>query len=65
MKSISIGSILNLHDVVYLSSLSRSTIYRQIALGKFPKPVRFGQRRKGWRRLEVEKWLRDPEQFQA
>ena len=61
MISIKTSRILSLQDVLYLSGLSRATIYRQIARGKFPRPVRYGPRRKVWRRLEVDAWLRNPE----
>ena len=36
--------------------LSRSTIYRQIAEGLFPKPIRVGVRSVRWRESDIEKW---------
>ena len=38
--------------------LSRSTIYRMMNHGEFPRPVRIGRRAAGWRSSDVEEWLR-------
>eukprot|EP01041_Mallomonas_annulata_P029480 gene29480-51488_t len=37
-----------LHDVMRICALSRSTIYRRIAEGRFPTPVRLGGRASAW-----------------
>ena len=37
--------------------LSRSSIYKMIADGLFPKPIKLGPRAVGWRADEVENWL--------
>lgn len=46
-----------LPSVKTLTGLSRSTIYRLIADGKFPKPIKLGERASGWRQSELEVWL--------
>ena len=38
--------------------LSRSTIYRMMNHGEFPRPVRIGRRAVGWRSSDVEEWLK-------
>ena len=38
-------------------NLSRSSIYKMIADGTFPKPIKLGRRAVGWRAEDVEKWL--------
>ncbi len=37
--------------------LSRATLYRMIARGTFPRPVRLSERATGWRTDEVDEWL--------
>ena len=38
-------------------NLSRSSIYKMIADGTFPKPIRLGRRAVGWRAEDVQEWL--------
>ena len=39
-------------------SLSKSSIYRMMATGTFPKPVRIGARAVRWVATDIEKWLK-------
>lgn len=43
--------------------VSRTTLWRWIDHGEFPKPLRLGERRVGFRESDVHRWLaeRDPE----
>ena len=50
--------ILRIQDVIAVTRLSRSTIYRLIQAGKFPKPIKLTERASGWRYEAVEQWLR-------
>lgn len=52
-------------DVVRLTSLSRATVYRRIADGRFPKPVHLGGRACGWTPEELQAWIDDPTQYRA
>jgi len=45
-------------EVEQLCRISRATIYRLVAAGKFPAPIRVGFRRVAWRRQDLEDWLR-------
>jgi len=38
--------------------ISRSTIYRMMNVGEFPRPIKLGRRAVGWREDEIEQWLR-------
>ncbi|MCU1248696.1 MAG: AlpA family transcriptional regulator [Edaphobacter sp.] len=38
--------------------ISRSRLYVWMAEGKFPRPIRLGERSVGWLENEVEDWLR-------
>ncbi|MDR1848828.1 MAG: AlpA family transcriptional regulator [Zoogloeaceae bacterium] len=51
--------ILRLPQVKAKTGLSRSTIYQSIADGKFPEPIKLGERAVGWLSHEVESWLCD------
>ena len=50
---------LRLPMVVKWTGLGRSTIYRLIALNRFPVPVRLGERAVAWRRADIDRWSRD------
>ena len=47
-------------DVLRITALSRSSLYRRIASGDFPAPVSLGGRAKGWRRTALLAWIEDP-----
>ena len=49
--------ILRLPEVCGIVGLSRPTVYRLIAAGKFPRPARIGIRASGWSAAEVEAWV--------
>lgn len=42
-----------------LTGLSRSTIYLYIKLGKFPAPLKIGERAVAWINVEIEDWLNE------
>lgn len=44
-------------EVTTLTGLSRSTIYRYMDKGIFPRPVPLGVRSVGWVKEEVLEWL--------
>ena len=48
--------LLRLPDVMRRVSLSRSEIYRRIAAGDFPQPVKLGERASAWPDHEVTAW---------
>jgi prophage regulatory protein len=52
-----------LRDVMRISALSRSTIYRRISEGRFPSPVRLGGRASAWPSAELQAWIDDPEGY--
>lgn len=50
--------ILRLKEVQRLTGLSRSTIYTEIAKGKFPKQVMLtGARSVGWHKRAIIQWI--------
>jgi len=52
-------------DVLRITALSRSSIYRRIAAGEFPPQVSLGGRAKGWRREDLQSWVGDPLGFRS
>lgn len=50
-------NVLRLKAVKSRTSLSRSTIYRLIAKGLFPKPRLLGLRSVGWLESEIDIWV--------
>jgi prophage regulatory protein len=49
--------LLKAPDVVKLTTLKRSLIYKLIREGKFPKQLKFGARRVAWRASEVDEFI--------
>jgi prophage regulatory protein len=49
--------IIRLREVIYLTGLARSSIYRYIEEGTFPKSVSLGDRCVGWVDSEVQEWI--------
>jgi len=47
-----------LPTVLKMTGLGRSTIYRWIADGSFPPPVRLGPRAVAWRWSDLDEWTR-------
>lgn len=52
-----------MRDVLRLTALSRSSLYRRIAGGTFPASVSLGGAAKGWRRTDLEQWAENPGGF--
>lgn len=50
-------TILRFPTVKERTALSRSSIYKFIAAGRFPKPVRLGPRAVGWLEREIDEWI--------
>ena len=49
--------IIRLKEVIDCTGLGRSTIYKYIAEGAFPKPVPLGDRCVAWVESEVHDWI--------
>lgn len=49
--------VLRLPDVESITGLSRSTIYKKIKAGTFPKYMKLGSRSTGWLASDVESWV--------
>lgn len=52
-------ALIRLPKVLELTGLSRSEIYRRMALGQFPQKVPLGLRAVAWDKREVSAWIKD------
>lgn len=52
--------ILRLNKVLERTGLSRSTLYRKMQAGSFPKQLKIAARCAGWRESDVDAWLQNP-----
>jgi len=48
---------IKLKEVVSITSLGRSTVYKFIAEGKFPKSISLGDRAVAWVEEEIIEWM--------
>lgn len=60
-----IDRILRLNTVLDRTGLSRSTLYRRMSEGRFPRQMAISQRCAGWRESEIREWLDDPMFYRA
>jgi prophage regulatory protein len=54
----SMPTFLRLHEVMHVTGLARSTLYRMMAEHCFPAPCRLGLRAVGWRSDDIAQWSR-------
>lgn len=52
--------IIRINTVLDKTGLSRSTLYRKMQAGTFPRQVRLAARCTGWRESAVNAWMRNP-----
>lgn len=56
----SLDRIIRLKTVLERTSLSRSTLYRKIREGTFPRQVPISAQGAGWRESAINRWIDDP-----
>ncbi|MFN3727343.1 MAG: helix-turn-helix transcriptional regulator [Allosphingosinicella sp.] len=52
--------ILRIKTVLQVTGLTRSTLYRKVQRGEFPKQIKLSERCAGWRQSAVDAWMRNP-----
>lgn len=50
---------LRLKDVLSITGLAKTTIYKKINEGDFPRPVKLGERCSAWLDSEISQWQDD------
>lgn len=51
--------LLRLPEVLYLTGLGRSTLYRLISDGQFPTQITITLKSVGWLEQEVQDWIKE------
>jgi prophage regulatory protein len=49
--------LITIKDVIRRTSFSKTTIYRLVRAGQFPKPIRISTRRVGWLIQDLNDWV--------
>ena len=49
--------LLRLREVKEITGMGRSTVYRRMQEGDFPRPVKIGPAAVRWRESEVDAWV--------
>lgn len=57
--------ILRLKAVLERTGLSRSTLYRKVQDGTFPRQIAISSRCAGWRESAINDWMKNPIFYQA
>ncbi|AKM11473.1 AlpA family transcriptional regulator [Croceicoccus naphthovorans] len=52
-----VGRVIRLKEVIHRTGLGRSTIYRWMREGKFPKAIKLGGHSVAWVEQEIDRWL--------
>ncbi|MBN8808282.1 MAG: AlpA family phage regulatory protein [Sphingomonas sp.] len=55
--------IIRLKTVLARTGLSRTTLYRKMGEGTFPRSIKISIHGAGWRESAVERWMADPVAF--
>ena len=55
--------IIRLKTVLDRTGLSRSTLYRKISEGTFPRQLKISVHSAGWRESAVGRWIADPASY--
>lgn len=55
--------IIRLRTVLARTGLSRSTLYRKVADGTFPRQIPISVHGAGWHESAVERWIANPAAF--
>lgn len=48
---------IRLNKVIHLTGLGRSSIYKFMAEGSFPKSISFGAKRIAWLESDIQNWM--------
>ena len=57
--------IIRLRTVLDRTGLSRSTLYRKIGEGTFPRQVKISIHGAGWRESAINQWIANPDGYRS
>jgi len=49
--------VLRMKDLQIKTGKKKSSIYQMINEGAFPRPLKLGERARGWRESEIDAWI--------
>jgi prophage regulatory protein len=55
--------MLRIRTVLQRTGLSRSTVYRKMKDGSFPRKIKISEHCCGWRESTVNRWIADPPSY--
>lgn len=56
-RSMNMSRLIRLNEVMNLTALSRSAIYRKMKTGEFPQSVNIGDRAVAWVEQDIKEWI--------
>ena len=59
MRQTATDRLLRRPEVQTLTGLARATIYRDMAMGCFPRPVKIGKRAVAWPKSAIDDWIEE------
>lgn len=65
MKTEARSRLVRLPEVKDRTGLSRTSIYRKMEAGEFPKAIKLSANAIAWREPELERWIAAPTEWQA
>ena len=51
------SKVLKVKEVASEISVSVPQVYKLVSIGRFPKPIKLGERGSGWLTTEIDAWL--------
>ena len=51
--------LIRLPEILQITGLARSTIYKKLSEGRFPRPVNLGGRAVAWLSSDIENWINE------
>lgn len=52
-----VDRILRIKEVCNIVKVHRSTLYKMMGRGEFPRPLKLGQSARGWRESDIVRWM--------
>ena len=56
---VTVDRLLRRPEVELATGMKRATLYRDMALGRFPRPVKIGKRAVAWPQSVIDAWIAD------
>ena len=54
--------LLRMAEVIEITTLSRTTLYRLLGESKFPRPVMLSEHSPRWRESDIQAWISEKQQ---